>query len=145
MQVLPWRNPLLGLQLVAAGLAFAALWRWITRPSRAAALLLVSGIALELASFGLFAEWRNSPVPDEVFAFPSGHTLGTVIIFGFVCYVVFLLPLGYFTRIVSVLSSAILIVAVVPSRLFLCVHLPTDLARSFFLVTSSLFCFILIF
>ena len=88
---------------------------------------------------------RFRPNGAPFFAFPSGHTLGTVIMFGFVGYVVFRLPLGNLTRIVAGVASAILIVAVGPSRLFLGVHWPTDVAGAYLLGTAALIGFIVIY
>ena len=88
---------------------------------------------------------RFRPNGAPFYAFPSGHTLGTVIMFGFVGYLVFRLPFGTLARIAAVAASAILIVAVGPSRLFLGVHWPTDVVGAFLLGIAALLGFIVIY
>jgi len=60
-QVAPWRNPMLAVQLCALAIGLAALAAFGRAPSRLAGAGLLLAIALDLASFGGFAEWRDSP------------------------------------------------------------------------------------
>jgi undecaprenyl-diphosphatase len=98
---------------------------------------------LDWASGVAVGRFRPNGAPFH--AFPSGHTLGTVIMFGFVGYLVFRLPFGALVRIAAGTASAILIVAVGPSRLFLGVHWPTDVVGAYLLGAAALIGFIVIY
>jgi membrane-associated phospholipid phosphatase len=68
--------------------------------------------------------WR-SPIKETSFSYPSGHALGSTILYGFLAY---LLATRYprFAWFIYVL--AVLLIAVIGlSRLYLGVHWPTDI------------------
>ena len=88
---------------------------------------------------------RFRPNGAPFFAFPSGHVLGTVVMFGFVIYLAMRLPIGTLGRFAAVSASAILLIAVGPSRLILGAHWPTDVVASYLLGTAALVGFIAIY
>lgn len=85
---------------------------------------------------------RIRPNGAPFFAFPSGHSLGTVVMFGFVIYLAMRLPIGTLARFATIAASAILMIAVGPSRLILGLHWPTDVVGAYLLGTAVLVGFI---
>ena len=118
---------------------------------RAAALSVTVTFTVLLGPIEFF-DWasgvavgRFRPNGAPFYAFPSGHTLGTVVMFGFVGYLAFRLPLGSLVRFAAIAVSAILIVTVGPSRLFLGVHWPSDVVGAYLLGAAALIAFIQIY
>lgn len=98
---------------------------------------------LDWASGLLVGRYRPNGAP--FFAFPSGHTLGTVVMFGFVIYLAQRVAVGTLVRSTAVAVSAILLISVGPSRLILGDHWPTDVLGSYLLGTAALVGFIAIY
>ena len=67
---LPWRNPIVGLQAAVALFGVLGVRRFCRTPTRGAMLWVVAAIALDLASFAGFADWRGAP-PGDAVAFPA--------------------------------------------------------------------------
>ncbi|MBD6615267.1 phosphatase PAP2 family protein [Komarekiella sp. 'clone 1'] len=68
-------------------------------------------------------------ISEKSFSFPSGHALGSMVMYGFIAYI---LATYYpqFSRLIYVLA-VILIVAIGISRLYLGVHWPTDVIAGY--------------
>lgn len=80
----------------------------------------------------------NSPIEEVSFSYPSGHALGSVVLYGFLAYLLGR-RLPQYRRLIYVLAAA-LSLSIGFSRLYLGVHWPTDLVGGYiigFLWTSS--------
>jgi undecaprenyl-diphosphatase len=73
----------------------------------------------------------------QTYSFPSGHTFGSIVIFGLLGYVASRHLLGSFDDIVAVLSF-LLIALVGVSRIYLGAHYPTDVLAGWALGAVSL-------
>ena len=91
-------------------------------------------------AFGQILKWafhRPRPVlPDPLvnestWGFPSGHTLGSVVCFGLLAYVVCGQTFGRRGRLVAVAGAAFLATCIGFSRLYLGAHYPSDVLGSF--------------
>ncbi len=67
----------------------------------------------------------DSPINEVTFSYPSGHALGSVVLYGFLSYIVASLHPQYLKAAYSV--GLLLIVTIGFSRLYLGVHWPTDI------------------
>jgi hypothetical protein len=63
---MPWRNAAVVLQLLVLAGGALALLRFARAPTRIRSAWLVAAVGAELASFGLFAEWRHAPARAEL-------------------------------------------------------------------------------
>jgi undecaprenyl-diphosphatase len=147
MEAISWLTdlqPRVVLGVVAVGVLFVLGHRVAALSVIATFVVLLGPIEfLDWASGVAVGRFRPNGAPFH--AFPSGHTLGTVIMFGFVGYLVVRLPLGTLIRVTAGAASAILIVTVGPSRLFLGVHWPTDVVGAYLLGAAALIGFIAVY
>lgn len=70
-------------------------------------------------------------VNESTWGFPSGHTLGSVVCFGLLAYLLCSLTLGRRGRLAAVAGAALLATCVGFSRLYLGAHYPSDVLGSF--------------
>ena len=119
---------------LVAGVTIAILW-W-RRYRTEAKIFVLNGLGGVILSDGLklaFSKPRpqlwDSPISETTYSYPSGHALGSMVLYGFIAY---LLAGRYpqFSRVVYALAS-ILIAAIGLSRLYLGVHWPTDVIAGY--------------
>lgn len=114
--------------IVAALLAFRKRWRW------AAYLLLTSilGGLLNLQLKSYFA--RARPELAEAlrnahgYSFPSGHAMGSTIVFGALAYLAFRILPNWRQRAAALSLACTLVLAIAVSRVYLGVHWISDIA-----------------
>lgn len=91
-------------------------------------------------AFGQILKWtfhRPRPIlPDPLtnestYGFPSGHTLGSVVCFGMLAYLLGSPTLGRRGRLAAVAGAALLVICIGFSRLYLGAHYPSDVLGSF--------------
>lgn len=111
----------------------AALLLWHTRHRYSAVLLLVSsggGLLLN----GILKMGFDRPRP-QIFewathasssSFPSGHAMGSAIVYATVAYLAARLQRRWWSRLLTLTSAAALILLIALSRLYLGVHYPSD-------------------
>jgi membrane-associated phospholipid phosphatase len=68
-------------------------------------------------------------ISEHSFSFPSGHAVGSMVVYGFIAYIL-AKELPTYRRYVDAVSS-ILIIAIGFSRLYLGVHYPTDIIAGY--------------
>jgi len=108
----------------------------------AAALTVIPVNALDLAG-GIVAD-RIRPNGAPFQAFPSGHTLGTVVQYGFGIYLVLRLGLQRWISVPLVALLAVTILLVGPARIFTGAHWPSDVLGSYFLGTAFIIALVLL-
>ena len=108
-------------------------WKKYHQEAKILGLHAFGGVIL---SYGLKLSFRKARpqlwqqlITETSYSYPSGHALGSMIIYGFIAY---LLAFHYpkFTKIIY-LFAVILIAAIGLSRLYLGVHWPTDIIAGY--------------
>ena len=123
------------LAIAASGILFL----WLLGMTRAAlGFAVVGGVAAVVALSGdeLLGEYvgRSRPFSDlPASSFPSGHTFGTTILFGFIAFLAFHVGLKGKALVGAVGLAAFLIVGVGFSRVFEQAHWPSDVAAGYLL------------
>ena len=109
------------------------LWRKYYQEAKVFAIDCLGGVALSYGLKLVFSKTRpdlwQSPITETSYSYPSGHALGSTILYGFLAYV---LATRYpkFSR--SIYTSAgLLIFAIGLSRLYLGVHWATDIVGGY--------------
>jgi membrane-associated phospholipid phosphatase len=139
----PWLDGLmtsltrLGNPGVVIGVVIGALfWLWRSRLYSAATLFAIACFGAVVLNQGLkllFAKSRpqlwSSSVIETTFSFPSGHALGSLVVYGFLAYLLAL----QFPKIAgwSYAIAVTLIGTIGISRLYLGVHWPTDVIAGY--------------
>jgi len=125
-----------------AGIALAGRWRLAAATALAAAIMVIPIDAIDLVG-GIVAD-RIRPNGAPFLAYPSGHTLGTIVQYGFGIYLV--LRLGLHRRLLLPLVAllALPIVLVGPARVLVGVHWPTDVLGAYLLGLASVIALILL-
>lgn len=115
--------------VVAAALSLAGR-RWL---ALAWALTVVGGGALNMLLKLVFARIRpvhDGIVPAEGYSFPSGHSSGSVVVYGMLAYLAMrLLPPRW--HVPAALAVSALAATIGASRMFLRVHYPSDVLAGF--------------
>jgi undecaprenyl-diphosphatase len=111
----------------------AAMFMWLNRHRHSAILLIVAtlgGMVLDnLLKIGFnrprpqVFEWGTYAVSSS---FPSGHAMSSVIVYGTVAYLAARLQQNVASRILTMSTALLIIVAICSSRLYLGVHYPSD-------------------
>ena len=123
------------LAIAASGILFL----WLLGMTRAAlGFAVVGGVAAVVALSGdeLLGEYvgRSRPFSDmPASSFPSGHTFGTTVLFGFIAFLAFHVGLKGKALVGAVGLAAFLIVGVGFSRVFEQAHWPSDVAAGYLL------------
>lgn len=120
--------------IIIAGISLGILWwrrfrveKYIFLLSCLGAIILNTGLKLFFTKSR--PELWNRLITEKSFSFPSGHALGSMVLYGFIAY---LLATHYpkFAKIFYILA-VILIAAIGISRLYLGVHWPTDIIAGY--------------
>ena len=118
---------------IAATVAVAALFLWLTR-HRYSALLLLVATAGGLALNGILKTVYGRPRPgiftwgQEVltYSFPSGHAMSSAIVYGTVAYLAARLQKRHLHRMLTLVTAGLIIALISISRMYLGVHYPSD-------------------
>ena len=112
---------------------FALWWRHHRLEAQFFALNAFGGAVLSNVLKLVFSKQRprlwDSPIVETTFSYPSGHALGSMVLYGFLSYVLATLYPRYATAFYS--AAATLIIAIGFSRLYLGVHWPTDILAGY--------------
>ncbi len=147
LQIHQWANPvldrvMLGLTQLGnpsfiVGLVISSLgWLWWKHKRTEAQLFAIASLGALVLNAGLklfFAKPRptlwNYLITEKSFSFPSGHALGSMVIYGFLAY---LLASQFPKFSLPIYTAAVgLIAAIGLSRLYLGVHWPTDVLAGY--------------
>ena len=97
------------------------------------AIVCAGGIAINQGMKLFFAKPRPELWPrlitDPTFSFPSGHAVGSMVVYGFIAYIL-AIELPPYKRYIYAIASMI-IIAIGLSRLYLGVHYPTDIIAGY--------------
>lgn len=120
--------------VLVASVSLAILW--LQRYKQEAKVFAIACLGGAVLSTGMKLAF-NKPRPElwqrliteKSFSFPSGHALGSVVLYGFLAY---LLAIAYpkFSRIIYIVA-VVAIMAIGLSRLYLGVHWPTDVVAGY--------------
>lgn len=124
--------------------AIALTGRYRLAAATAVAAVVVAIPINTLDWLGGAAAGRIRPNGAPFFAYPSGHTLGTVIQYGFAIYVVFRIGLRRRLELPLVALFALPILAVGPARVFTGLHWTTDVLGAYLLGAASVIALVLI-
>lgn len=117
--------------LLALWLARQRSWRWFAT----VVMVIPGGMLLNVAVKLLFR--RARPVVDEpllsltTFSFPSGHVAGATLFYGMVCAIVVARCKSPALRLPAIAGSAIIVMAVAISRMYLGAHYLSDVLAAF--------------
>jgi len=113
---------------------------WKMRKTRVASALLVSVIGGELIVEiikHLFKRARpdilSHLVAESGYGFPSGHSFVAFSFYGFMAYCLFRRARSGFAKAITLISGALIILAIGASRVYLGVHWPSDVLGSYLL------------
>jgi membrane-associated phospholipid phosphatase len=120
------------------GVLIAAILLWVRRLRHDAVLLAVAigGAALIDTMLKLYFRRIRPTVPwalvtEHSFSFPSGHSVGAVVLYGTITYLVWS-HLHKVAQRAAVIGSALLLIAGIGlSRVYIGVHYPTDVAAGY--------------
>ncbi len=108
-------------------------WRRYRLEAQFFALNAFGGAVLSYVLKLAFSKQRpqlwNSPIVETTFSYPSGHALGSVVLYGFLSYILATLYPRYARAFYS--AATLLIIAIGFSRLYLGVHWPTDIIAGY--------------
>ncbi|MBW4622324.1 MAG: phosphatase PAP2 family protein [Cyanosarcina radialis HA8281-LM2] len=109
------------------------LWRRYRQEAKIFAIACLGALILNTELKLVFEKIRpqlwTAPISERSYSFPSGHALGSLVLYGFIAY---LLATNYsqFSYLIYSLAG-ILIAAIGLSRLYLGVHWPTDIIAGY--------------
>jgi len=141
-----WLRPIMlmattvGHPVVTIGIAMAILgYGWARSNMRLVVAAVVASGTLGIGTLIKLLLHRERPLTDYVllkqfssFSFPSGHTVGSTVVFGLVAYLLWgLLPAPW--NWISALVLTMLIIAVGVSRIYLGAHYPSDVVAGWLL------------
>jgi undecaprenyl-diphosphatase len=136
-------NPRLVLGAIGiAAIALTGRYRLAVATAIAAAILAIPIDALDWGAGVAAGRFRPSGAP--FFAYPSGHTLGTVVQYGFAIYIVFRIGLRRRLMLPLVALLALPILAVGPARVFTGLHWTTDILGAYLLGAASVIALVLV-
>ncbi|MFT8321568.1 MAG: phosphatase PAP2 family protein [Bacillus sp. (in: firmicutes)] len=152
------------LTMIMVAISFIASIKWIVsiiillagilcwKKKWALALFLVSTSGLgALLNKGLklfFKRERPDILPlvvEQSYSFPSGHSMGSMLFYGSLAYIIIHLAKTTKIKVTAVFGMAILILCIGISRIYLGVHFPTDVLGGYSIGLAFLFLCILCF
>jgi undecaprenyl-diphosphatase len=137
-------RPRLVLGFVAViGLALSGHYRLAALTGVVAAVIAIPVNGLDL--FGGIVADRIRPNGAPFLAYPSGHTLGTIVQYGFAIYLVFRLELRRRVLVPLVALLALPIVLVGPARVLVGVHWSTDVLGAYLLGAATMIAVLFLF
>jgi undecaprenyl-diphosphatase len=137
-------RPRLVLGFIAViGIALSGRYRLAAVTAAVAAATAIPVNGLDLAG-GIVAD-RIRPNGAPFLAYPSGHTLGTIIQFGFAIFLALRLGLNRRVLIITVALLVLPIVFVGPARVLVGVHWSSDILGAYLLGAASLIVVVLLF
>jgi undecaprenyl-diphosphatase len=95
---------------------------WLVGPAGGALLDTVLKVAFERERPAL----RDPAINEMTMSFPSGHSMGSLIGYGLLAYLVVLTARPKWLRVVAVVGLALLVLAIGFSRIYLGAHYPSD-------------------
>ncbi|MEH2392139.1 MAG: phosphatase PAP2 family protein [Nostoc sp.] len=108
-------------------------WRRYQEEAKVFVLTCLGGVILNTALKLFFSKPRpelwHQLISETSFSFPSGHALGSMVLYGFIAYEL-ATPYPQFAKVIYSLT-VILIAAIGISRLYLGVHWPTDIIAGY--------------
>ncbi|MEH2089539.1 phosphatase PAP2 family protein [Nostoc sp.] len=120
--------------VIVAGITILLLWwRRYQEETKAFVFACIGGLILNTGLKLFFSKPRpelwHQLISEKSFSFPSGHALGSMVLYGFIAYE---LAIHYpnFAKVIYSLT-VILIAAIGISRLYLGVHWPTDIIAGY--------------
>ena len=84
-------------------------------------------------------------IMEKGYSFPSGHSMGSLILYGSIAYILIHLVHSRWGKVMSILVAGFLILAIGISRIYLGVHYPTDIVGGYSIGTAFLLLCILAF
>jgi undecaprenyl-diphosphatase len=119
-------------------ISIAATLLWLRQYRRDAVLLVAamggSGIldtALKLHFRRIRPDVPWALVTEHSFSFPSGHSVGAVVLYGMVTYLLWSHLRSLWLRTVVIAGALLLIAGIGASRVYIGVHFPTDVAAGY--------------
>jgi membrane-associated phospholipid phosphatase len=120
--------------VVSAAITLAILlWRHYYQEAKIFLIDCFGGVILSYGLKIVFSKSRpnlwQSPIKETSFSYPSGHALGSTILYGFLAYI---LATRYPQLSLLIYAFAVLLIAAIGlSRLYLGVHWPTDIIAGY--------------
>jgi len=120
--------------VIVAGVSILLLWcRHYREEAKVFVLACLGGLILNTGLKLFFSKPRpelwHQLISEKSFSFPSGHALGSMVLYGFIAYE-FATHYPHFAKLIYSLA-VILIAAIGISRLYLGVHWPTDIIAGY--------------
>jgi len=119
---------------------------WKMRKTRMASAIIVSVVGGELIVEiikHLFKRARpdilSHLVAESGYGFPSGHSFVAFSFYGFMAYYLFRRARSRFAKTITIISGALIILAIGVSRVYLGVHWPSDVLGSYLLGAAWIF------
>jgi undecaprenyl-diphosphatase len=129
--------------IAVVGIALSGRYRLAALTGAVAAVTAIPVNGLDLVG-GIVAD-RIRPNGAPFLAYPSGHTLGTIIQFGFGIYLAFRLGLDRHFLVPLVVLLALPIALVGPARILVGVHWSTDVLGAYLLGAATVIVLVLLF
>lgn len=112
--------------LVAIFLARRGEWQWVASLALAVPGGMLLNTILKLAFHRARPVWEDPLLTLTTESFPSGHTAGATLFYGFISVYIVSHTQGIATRVTCVVAAIVMVALVGFSRMYLGVHYPSD-------------------